>query len=400
MSPLRGGHLVVGSGEAIQLLGSEYARPSEASRDPEIAHVYQLDKDKAICGSSKDHKNVNLLDMGTMKILANHRTEFGELDGSFTPRFLCASIDEDIAILRLRKPDGFALRRCGIGWTHSLWEQLSLQPVLLGALSPDGHCIITVSGGEDLSGGGGGAWELCIRGELSGDVLNAIPFIQTGRPPRRIVFTSEKQFYTEERRVFSTPPRDEDESDCEDHHVQTTSTPSTTSKHPSLHPQEPGVTPRTWSFLRKRQISKAIMPKQPEARHTSPRVRKSVTRRPDEMTTSTTNSEDQLRAGVPHREYWVRKAFSLEGIRSDQAPRFPIGIVEVPGEEILPEHPYSLDENLEWMVDAKSRRVCWLPPGYVTGIEGGHFFVGSSIVTAGQDGIVRKLTFREPRSDS
>jgi hypothetical protein len=72
----------------------------------------------------------------------------------------------------------------------------------------------------------------------------------------------------------------------------------------------------------------------------------------------------------------------------------------MPGEEILPVHPYALDDNLEWVVDAKSRRVCWLPPGYISGIEDGHFFVGSSIVMGGQDGIVRRLTFRNPSSDS
>ena len=142
------------------------------------------------------------------------------------------------------------------------------------------------------------------------------------------------------------------------------------------------------------------MPKQPEVSHTSPRVRHSVTRRPDETTTSTTNSEDQPPTGVRHKEFRVRKTFSLKRIQSNQTSRFRIEIEEVPGEEILPVlHPYSLDENLEWVVDEESRRVCWLPPGYVTGIEDGHFFVDSSIVTAGQDGIVRKLTFREPRSD-
>jgi WD40 repeat protein len=70
------------------------------------------------------------------------------------------------------------------------------------------------------------------------------------------------------------------------------------------------------------------------------------------------------------------------------------------GRRISPAPPYGLDENLEWVVDAGSRRVCWLPPGYISGIEDGHFFVGSSLVMAGEDGILRKLTFKEPCSDS
>ena len=81
-------------------------------------------------------------------------------------------------------------------------------------------------------------------------------------------------------------------------------------------------------------------------------------------------------------------------------PRSPADMISKLSEErILSIHPYELDKNLEWVVDAKSRRVCWLPPDYVTGIENGHFFVGSSIIMAGRDGIPRKLTFREPRSE-
>jgi WD40 repeat protein len=74
-------------------------------------------------------------------------------------------------------------------------------------------------------------------------------------------------------------------------------------------------------------------------------------------------------------------------------------IQKVSKEEILRVRPYALDENLEWVVDARSRRVCWLPPGHVTGRENGHVFIGASLFTAGQDGIVRKLTFREPCSE-
>ena len=90
----------------------------------------------------------------------------------------------------------------------------------------------------------------------------------------------------------------------------------------------------------------------------------------------------------------IRKTFILD-------PRRPDGMIRKLSEErVLSTHPYGLDRNLEWVVDAKSRRVCWLPPGTVTGTEDGHFFIGSSIVMAGKDGIVRRLTFREPRSDS
>ena len=371
MSLLRGGHLAVGSGESIQLLELEHLRPSGASQDPEIARVYWLDTEKAICGSSRDHRDVYLLDMAATKTLTHHHIKVDEFDAAFTPRFLCASFDHAITILSLRKPDSFALRQREVGWDYALWEQLSSRPVLLGAISPGGQHIITICGGEDPTGDGD--WELCVRGAVgsSGDILDAIPFNRKGGPPRKIVFTSEDHFYIEERLVFSAPPRDED---VFKDRVQRSSNPPTTFKHPSLHPQELDV------------------------RHTSPHIRKPVARRPDEITTSTTGSESQPRTGVHHKEYIVQKTFSL---KTNQTPPSRVKIEEVPGEEILPVfHPYSLDENLEWVVDNRSRRVCWLPPGYGTRIEDGHFFVGSSIVMAGRDGIIRKLTFREPRSDS
>ena len=392
MNVLRGGRLVVNSGESIQLLGSEYARPSTTSLGLGTSHVYQVDN--KIYGSSEDHTNAKVLHMETMKTLTHHRPEFDQFDASRTPRLLCASTSHDITIFRLWKRNGSALTRFGIGQTYPTWEQLSSRPVLLGALSPHGWYIVTVSGGEDPSGGGD--WELCIRETRSGNVLNEIPFILTGRPPSKIAFTSEKQFYTEERRVFSTPPLDEDESDCEVIHEDDCED----------------------KRVQARLIPRAIMPKQPGAHHTGHRARKPVTRRPDEIMISTTNSEGQPHTGVRHGEYRIRKFFSLK-IQPPLIPWPPltpspsstpwppstplsrVEIEEVPGEEILPGlRSYSLDDSLEWVVDAESRRVCWLPPGYVTGIEDGHFFVGSSLVTAGQDGIVRKLTFREPGSGS
>ena len=97
---------------------------------------------------------------------------------------------------------------------------------------------------------------------------------------------------------------------------------------------------------------------------------------------------------VHHKDCYVRKNFKLEpGMDPDH-------ISKLWEEEVLPAHPYALDENMEWVVDARSRRVCWLPPGYLSGVANGHFFGGSSIVMAGKDGILRKLSFREPCSDS
>ena len=59
--------------------------------------------------------------------------------------------------------------------------------------------------------------------------------------------------------------------------------------------------------------------------------------------------------------------------------------------------PYTLDENCEWVLDAESRRVCWISPGDIRRGDGGHFWAGDrSLVMVGGDGVVRKLTFKDP----
>jgi hypothetical protein len=60
--------------------------------------------------------------------------------------------------------------------------------------------------------------------------------------------------------------------------------------------------------------------------------------------------------------------------------------------------PYALDANCEWVLDAESKRICWISPGNVRRGNGGHFWVGLSLVMVGDDGVVRKLSFREPDS--
>jgi len=58
--------------------------------------------------------------------------------------------------------------------------------------------------------------------------------------------------------------------------------------------------------------------------------------------------------------------------------------------------PYTLDENFEWVLDARSRKICWIPPGNVRRGSGGHFWAGLSLVMVGDDGVMRKLSFKEP----
>jgi len=58
--------------------------------------------------------------------------------------------------------------------------------------------------------------------------------------------------------------------------------------------------------------------------------------------------------------------------------------------------PYTLDANCEWVLGAGSRKICWISPGDIRKGNGGHFWAGLSLVMLGGDGVVRKVSFKEP----
>ena len=58
--------------------------------------------------------------------------------------------------------------------------------------------------------------------------------------------------------------------------------------------------------------------------------------------------------------------------------------------------PYSLDANCEWVLDAESRKICWISPGNVRRGDGGHFWIGTTLFMVGGDGVLRKVTFKDP----
>ena len=62
-----------------------------------------------------------------------------------------------------------------------------------------------------------------------------------------------------------------------------------------------------------------------------------------------------------------------------------------------PQRHYDLDDAHEWVI-CSSKRICWIPPGYIRSTEGGHCWVGNTLVMAGEDGILRKLTFQASRT--
>jgi len=56
------------------------------------------------------------------------------------------------------------------------------------------------------------------------------------------------------------------------------------------------------------------------------------------------------------------------------------------------ERQLGVDDAREWVV-SDSKRICWIPPGYIGSVESSYCWAGSSLFMAGQDGMLRKLTF-------
>jgi len=311
---LQSGRLVVNVGEYIQLLVKQSTSPFGTCRGPKISNVYPLDNGRAICAVSRNHEDVYLLDMETMKTLYEYHAGLDIPHLNTLPQIVCASVDKRIVVLCLPANWESTLELHIIGSVFPQWEQRLSLPVSLGALSPDGEKLITIM----HAAGWGEECELCIRGVQKGEILTSVTL--AGALPRDITFTSETQFYIEDP---SSRALSGSEDDCGG------------------------------------------------------------------------DVNYGFRYEMDYEEYNVRRTFTLAPTSNGY------GIQQVSGEGVLSTRPdYALDKNLEWVVDAKSRRICWLPPGYIGGIGDGYLFVGSSIVMVGQDGTVRRLTFRDPYSES
>ena len=79
--------------------------------------------------------------------------------------------------------------------------------------------------------------------------------------------------------------------------------------------------------------------------------------------------------------------------------RYPYTIKQgepVPLSQPRTRSPYTFDVNHEWVLDAQSRKICWIPPDIMRRGSGGHFWVRASLVMLGSDSVVRKLSFKDP----
>ena len=54
---------------------------------------------------------------------------------------------------------------------------------------------------------------------------------------------------------------------------------------------------------------------------------------------------------------------------------------------------YDVDSTHEWVI-CSSKRICWIPPGYIGSGDHSHCWAGHTLVMVGHDGVLRTFTFR------
>jgi len=120
----------------------------------------------------------------------------------------------------------------------------------------------------------------------------------------------------------------------------------------------------------------------------------------------------ELRMGEVHGLYFDSETrFYLEIYKPRERIQIPFDITAPPSDsdpytiikgrpvhfaDYREEPPFTLDGNCEWVLDARSRKICWISPSNLRRGLGGHFWVGPTLVMVGDDGVVRKVTFKEP----
>ena len=60
-----------------------------------------------------------------------------------------------------------------------------------------------------------------------------------------------------------------------------------------------------------------------------------------------------------------------------------------------PQRYYDVDDAREWVVYS-SKRICWIPPGYIGSGDDGYWWAGDMLIMFGQDKVLRNLTFQKP----
>ena len=101
--------------------------------------------------------------------------------------------------------------------------------------------------------------------------------------------------------------------------------------------------------------------------------------------------DSETRFCFHHDRY--RVSYDLTPLPGSTPPHQIQSIEPQPADEPPHMEQYHLDESHEWIVNG-SKKICWIPPGYIKLGKATHCWAGRELVMVGQDGELRKLKFR------
>ena len=358
ISTLSGGTVVANvTGSGIQLLSLDEGYTPPQQQTSSALTVHALDRGNIIAVSSTNPKHVALLESSTMSPLLTIRVPPAENIPIDRPAILCASLQHRVAVHHTESTHKTRLGLWRFGKGNPEWVNIISGCRVVGGLSPSGSRLVVlqeVNGTIHVR-----IWNVRnAKRQAHRQITTAHPHTQ----PLGVEFKSEERFYSQHETyrilyvIFSSKPAASSDPDA-------TLQPDTSSnislesdvsvesdilaEWHSLGGSRPVRSNRNFPLedaLAERAVLEDFLPK-------------------------------KAPSGVPGR---LTIHFKKLAPASGQLGRY-----------------YNLDDTREWVTDP-TKRICWIPPGYIGSDNDGHCWIGNVLFMAGHDGVLRRLIFREP----
>ena len=361
---------VTGSGIQLLSLDEGYSPPRQHTLSALTVHA--LDQGKIIAVSSTNPNRIALLESSTMSPLVTMRVPPAENIPIDRPAILCLSLQHRVAVHHTESTHKTHLGLWRFGKGNPEWVDTISRCRVVGGLSPSGSLLVVLHEVNRMI-------RVRIWDVRNGKLL-AHRQITTAHPhtqPLGVEFKSEERFYSHHDTyhvlyvILSSKPAalsDPDATLQPDTSSDISLVLDTSAESDALVNPDSSAKPHIIA-------TKPIMSQ--TRLHLKPGVR-----RPEKV-----QSEKALEEKVPEGKALSRVPGRLIIHAKKLAPasRQPSGQMG---------RYYNLDDTREW-VTCPTKRICWIPPGYIGSDNDSHCWVGNMLFMAGHDGILRRLIFRE-----
>ena len=331
---------VTGSGIQLLSLDEGYTPPQQQTLSALTVHA--LDRGEIIAASSTNSNQVALLESSTMSPLLTIRVPPAKNISIDRPTILCASLQHRVAVYLTETTHNTRLGLWRFGKENPEWVDIISRCRVVGDLSPSGSRLAVLHKGNRA---------IHVRiWDVRNGKLQAHRRIVTALPrtkPLGVEFQSEERFYSQHDTyrvlyaIFSSKPAASSDPDA-------TLQPDTSSD---------------------------------------------VSLESDASVESDASAESDTSA-ESHTAVFEFSRVRLGGSRV--APSRVPSHLTIHFKKLAPASGqyYNLDHTREW-VACPTKRICWIPPGYIGSDNDSHSWAGNVLVMAGHDGVLRKLIFRE-----